>query len=108
MSLNKYFLYVFILATLQPSIESCQARAFGRNGSGDAWSHVGSSKCSLQKHFYGRFQVAQFSIALKANFIVNIEEKYKKNRPGFVKEEQFGVTDVDVLLQKVSLAGKYR
>jgi hypothetical protein len=42
------------------------------------------------------------------NFIVNIEEKYKKNRPGFVKEEQFGVTDVDVLLQKVSLAGKYR
>jgi hypothetical protein len=108
MSLNKYFLYVFILATLQPSIESCQARAFGRNGSGDAWSHVGSSKCSLQKHFYGRFQVAQFSIALKANFIVNIEDKYKKNRPGFVKEEQFGVTDVDVLLQKVSLAGKYR
>jgi hypothetical protein len=44
----------------------------------------------LQKHFYDRFQVAQFSIALKANFIVNIEDKYKKNRPGFVKEEQFG------------------
>ena len=62
----------------------------------------------MQKHFYGRFQVAQFSVALKANFIVNIEDKYKKDRPGFVKEEQFGVTDVDVLLQKVPLAGKYR
>ena len=108
MSLNKYFLYVFILATLQPSIESCQARAFGRNGSGDAWSHVGSSKCSLQKHFYGRFQVAQFNVTLSANFIINIEDKYKKHRPVFVKTEQFGVTDVDVLLQKVSLTGKYR
>ena len=93
---------------MQPSIESCQARAFGRNGSGEAWSHVGSPKCSLQKYFYGRFQVAEFSIALKANFIVNIEDKYKKHRPGFVKEEQFGVTDVDILLQKVSLTGKYR
>jgi len=93
---------------LQPSIESCQARTFGRNGSGEAWSHVGSSECSLQIHFFGRFQVAQFSVALKANFIVNIEDKYKKHRPGFVKEEHFGVTDVDVLLQKVFLTGKYR
>jgi hypothetical protein len=58
----------------------------------------------LQKHFFGRFQVEQFSFALHANFIVNIEEQ----RPGFVKEEHFGVIDVDVLLQKVSLTGKYR
>ena len=93
---------------MQPSIESCQARAFGRNGSGEAWSHVGSSECSLQKHFFGRFQVAQFSVALKANCIVNIEDKYKRDRPGFVKTEQFGVTDIDILLQKVSLTGKYR
>jgi len=52
--------------------------------------------------------VAQFNVKLSANFIINIEDKYKKHRPGFVKTEQFGVTDVDVLLQKVSLTGKYR
>ena len=71
-------------------------------------SHVGSSECPLQKHFFGRFQVEQFSVALQAHFIVNIEDEYKKQRPGFVKEEHFGVIDVDVLLQKVSLTGKYR
>jgi hypothetical protein len=58
-------------STLQPSIESCQARAFGRNGSGYAWSHVGSSKCSLQKHFYGRF-LARVNLSIPLLYFIYI------------------------------------
>lgn len=95
--------YVTIV-TSTPSIDSCQTRVFGKNGS-EVWSNKGSPKCSLQHNMYGRFQVSHFIATLTADFTIIIKEPYKSNRPNFVPRELFGVTDIDIRIRKVSITG---
>ena len=98
--------HVYItIVTSKPSIESCQTRIFGRNGSGEVWSNKGSPECPLQHNMYGRFQVSHFIAVLKADFTILIKEPYQSNRPNFVPSELFGVTDVDIRIRKVPITG---
>ena len=54
---NRYLInHVYItIVTSTPSIESCQTRVLGKNGSGEVWSNKGPPECSLQHNMYGRF-----------------------------------------------------
>jgi hypothetical protein len=98
--------HVFItIVTSTPSIESCQTRVFGRNGSGEVWSNKGASECSLQHNMYGRFQVDHFTVVFMADFTILIKEPYKSKRPNFVSSELFGVTDVDIRIRKIFITG---
>jgi len=100
--------HVYItIVTSTPSIESCQTRVLGRNGSGEVWSNIGSPECSSQQNMYGRFQVSRFIAVLKADFNILIKDIYKSNRPNFVTSELFGVTDLDIRIRKVSVTGKF-
>ena len=100
--------HVYItIVTSSPSIESCQTRVVGRNGSGEVWSNKGSPECSLQQNMYGRFQVSHFIAVLMANLSILIKEPYKTIRPKFVPMELFGVTDVDIRIRKISVTGMY-
>lgn len=87
---------------IQPSIESCQTRAISEDGP-QVISNMGSSKCSEQNDMYGHFQVRQFVLDLNFQFVVHISSTFK--RPKFVSRELFGITDVDVELEKVSVKG---
>lgn len=91
-------------ATKLPSIESCLTRAVAADHT-EAFSNVGSSKCSEQNNFYGRFQVQHFVIDLNFEFVINIDSIFQYLRPKFVPSELFGITDADVRLEKVAVAG---
>ncbi|CAG2236399.1 unnamed protein product [Mytilus edulis] len=91
-------------ATQKPSFDSCKITAVSEKN-----IRVSSNKnllqCSLQKDFYGRFQVEHFEINLMANYEISIFQKIISTRPSFVPNELFGVTDVNIALEKISVLG---
>ncbi|CAC5398101.1 unnamed protein product [Mytilus coruscus] len=87
---------------IQPSIESCHTRAIAADRT-QAISNMGTSECSEQNDMFGRFQVRQFLMDLNFQFVVNIDSTL--SRPSFVPRELFGITDVDIQLEKVTVKG---
>ncbi|CAG2189853.1 unnamed protein product [Mytilus edulis] len=87
---------------IKPSIESCLTKAIATDGT-EFVSNIGPSKCSEQKNFYGRNQVKHFLVDLNFNFTINVN---KSTRPAFVANELFGITDVDVVLETISVTGR--
>ncbi|CAG2202817.1 unnamed protein product [Mytilus edulis] len=92
-------------AIKQPSIASCQTFAVSSNEK-TVISNTGPSECSLQKDMYGNFQVEHFKINFNAYFNITIGYPYSKSRPNFVPEEQFGITDVDVTVHRLSVTNQ--
>ncbi|XP_063447914.1 uncharacterized protein LOC134727462 [Mytilus trossulus] len=89
-------------AEIKPSIESCLTKAIAADGT-EFVSNIGPSKCSEQTNFYGRNQVKHFLVDLYFQYKINVN---KSARPAFVANEIFGITDVDVVLETVSVTGR--
>ncbi|CAC5378371.1 unnamed protein product [Mytilus coruscus] len=87
---------------IKPSIESCLTKAIAADGT-EVVSNIGTSNCSEQKNFYGRNQVNHFLVDLNFKFTINVN---KSARPPFVANELFGITDVDVVLETISVTGR--
>lgn len=88
-------------AEIKPSIESCLTKAIAADGT-EVVSNIGSSKCSEQKNFYGRNQINHFLVDLNFVFTINVN---MPARPAFVSHELFGITDVDIVLETISVTG---
>lgn len=56
---------------------------------------------------YGNFQVEHFKINLNTYFNIAIGYPYNTSRPNFAPEEEFGITDVDVTVNKLSVTSKH-
>ncbi|CAC5391405.1 unnamed protein product [Mytilus coruscus] len=68
-------------------------------------SNSGSADFSLQKNFYGRFQVDHFKINVIAVFQIHVSTISKISRPNFISRELFGITDVDISMKKITISG---
>ena len=98
------FILIFA-ATNTPTIATCLTRAIAGDKT-EVLSNtgLGSSACLLQSDMHGRFQVKYLSFDINAFFHVDIDKNLPK--PKFVEGYLFGITDVDVQLKKISVAGK--
>lgn len=99
---------VLVRLSNKPEIDSCLTRAISLHGK-QALSLSGTSitsECSLQKDFYGKFQVDRMQIDLTSHFKVAIYDYLKSRRPKFVPEELFGVVGVYLEMHKVSVTGE--
>lgn len=63
---------------------------------------MGTSKCSEQNNLYGRNQVQHFIVDLQMEFEIGVN---KSQSPAFVKTHLFGITDVEIGLEKVTVTG---
>lgn len=99
---RKIFILIFA-ATNKPTISTCLTRTIAVDKT-EVLSNTGSSECLIQSDMYGRFQVKYLSFDINAFFHANIDKNLPK--PKFVESYFFGITDVDVQLKKISVAGK--
>lgn len=63
---------------------------------------MGTSKCSEQNNLYGRNQVQQFIVDLDMEFKIGDNDLQS---PAFIKTYLFGITDVEIGLEKVTVTG---
>ncbi|VDI49547.1 Hypothetical predicted protein, partial [Mytilus galloprovincialis] len=85
-----------------PSIESCLTTAITSDNT-KVVSNMGTSKCSEQNNLYGRNQVQHFIVHLEMEFEIGVNSSQS---PAFVKAHLFGITDVEIGLEKVTVTGK--
>ncbi|CAC5425611.1 unnamed protein product [Mytilus coruscus] len=89
----------------KPIIDHFQITAVAGNDEKSS-SNNGSAEFSLQKNFYGRFQVDHFEINVIAVFQISTISKI--SRPNFISRERFGITDVDISMKKITISGQQK
>ncbi|XP_063399121.1 uncharacterized protein LOC134683736 [Mytilus trossulus] len=89
---------------IKPSIDHCQIKAVGKDGSKSS-SNSDPVQCILQQDFYGRFQVDRFKINFQAVFKI---PTVTISRPNFISRERFGITDVDISMKKITVSGNQK
>ena len=102
-----FFKNIFSLnvsATKPPSIETCHTVMIGQNGEKKrAMSRTSSTKCHDLTDFYGNFQPVTVSSTIFTEYTIDVTSLVK---PSFIKESNFGVTDISLKLNIKELSGK--
>lgn len=90
---------------IKPSIETCDTVFVGVNGEKRRTeSSAGSTACSFLQDTYGNYQPTLVEISMMSSFKVSITGY---ERPKFISEENFGLTDTTLYIEKKSLAGNH-
>ncbi|KAL4218489.1 hypothetical protein ACF0H5_023223 [Mactra antiquata] len=88
---------------IPPEIQTCGTVVTGPNGERvQALSSSSSTECKNLQDMYGNFQPVQLTFDMVSSFTL---PKPNDAKPRFIKEHNFGVTDTNVYIEKISVSG---
>ncbi|XP_052788825.1 uncharacterized protein LOC128223590 [Mya arenaria] len=87
----------------KPSILTCDTVAIGPNGEKKtAMSSSNSTECQYLQDIYGNYQPTIMQYDLSTEYIIDISSY---SRPSYIVEQNFGITDATVYMQRQSVSG---
>ncbi|KAH3708868.1 hypothetical protein DPMN_068327 [Dreissena polymorpha] len=91
-----------------PDIMTCNTVAVGPKGEKkQAISSTSSTACSYLTDMYGNFMPTTMEFDMSSEFTIDVS-LFNNIRPGFIKEETFGISDTTIHVKIQTIQGKYR
>lgn len=84
----------------KPSLETCEMVAVGPGGKR---ARSNPNKCKDKKDFFGNFSPHEIAFSLTASF--TIDQQRFQQKPDYIVDTKFGITDTSVLVIYRPLSG---